>query len=90
MRHASHCHIKNNVPRMYRRYSVKKIFKIGGFKVCRIDFKDSLLLNKSVYNCTSLPTLERIFEANSTDFEATNLEKISNNIFLFYILDVTV
>ena len=51
MRHASHCHIKNNVPRMYRRYSVKKISRLVASKSAELTSKILSCVGKVV--CTT-------------------------------------
>ena len=79
MCHKSPCHIKNNVPHIYRRYSVKKFSRLVSSKSAELTSKILSCVGQScLYNCScssrSLPSQERIFEVNSADFEDTNLE----------------
>ena len=79
MCHESPCHIKNNVPHIYRRCSVKKFSRLVSSKSAELTSKILSCVGQScLYNCScssrSLPSQERIFEVNSADFEDTNLE----------------
>ena len=87
MCHESPCHIKNNVPHIYRRCSVKKFSRLVSSKSAELTSKILSCVGQScLYNCScssrSLPSQERIFEVNSADFEDTNLE----NFFTEYLL----
>ena len=87
MCHEWPCHIKNYVPHIYRRYSVKKFSRLVSSKSVELTSKilscegRDLLLQLQLYR-QLCPTQERIFEVNSADFEDTNLE----NFFTEYLL----
>ena len=79
MCHESLCHIKNNVPHIYRKYYLKKFSRLVSSKSAELTSKilscegRDLLLQLQLYR-QLCPTQERIFEVNSADFEDTNLE----------------
>ena len=79
MCHKSLCHIKNNVPHIYRKYYLKKFSRLVSSKSAELTSKilscegRDLLLQLQLYR-QLCPTQERIFEVNSADFEDTNLE----------------
>ena len=87
MCHESLCHIKNNVPHIYRKYYLKKFSRLVSSKSAELTSKilscegRDLLLQLQLYR-QLCPTQERIFEVNSADFEDTNLE----NFFTEYLL----
>ena len=88
MCHESLCHIKNNVPHIYRKYYLKKFSRLVSSKSAELTSKilscegRDLLLQLQLYR-QLCPTQERIFEVNSADFEDTNLENFFTEHLLY-------